>query len=68
MNLYQLVAKGESINGYMHTLRSKTVYKSEEEALQHKAKFIENCCDQSHFECLIEDTIKMSISVLELED
>jgi hypothetical protein len=63
--IYQLFAKGDSMNGYRFQMKSKKVFKAVELAEAHKAEFFTKCTDDSNFECADPETL--SIKIIELE-
>ena len=66
MVIYQLLAKGESLNGYRFHMKSKKVFKTTELAEKHKSEFFARCTDDNNFECADPDTLEIKIIELEL--
>ena len=66
--LYGLSARGQSLNGWVFKSLSKDLFYTKELAEAHKAKFIEKCCDTSHFECAERESLEITFVEFELQD
>ena len=64
--IYQLFAKGDSVNGYRFQMKSKKVFKTVELAEAHKPEFFKKCTDVNNFECAYPETLDIKIIELEL--
>ena len=64
--IYQLLAKGESLNGYRFQMKSKKVFKTKSLAEAHKQDFFIKCTDDNNFECADPETLEIKIIELEL--
>jgi SPX domain protein involved in polyphosphate accumulation len=64
--IYQLLAKGESLNGYRFQMKSKKVFKTIALAEAHKQDFFIKCTDDNNFECADPETLEVKIIELEL--
>lgn len=67
MKLYQLTATGGTAFGFVSTYHSKDVFTKKELAEAGIPKFIENCCDDSFANYMINDVDhKISVKIIEL--
>lgn len=66
--IYQLFAKGESLNGYRFQMKSKKVFSTKAIAESHKQEFFIKCTDDNNFECADPETLEIKIIELELID
>ena len=64
--IFELIAKGETCNGYSCAFHSKYMFKTEEEAKEEIETFKANCCDSTKFEYLDEKSMEIHIMSREL--
>ena len=64
--IYQLFARGDSLNGYRFQMKSKKVFKTMALAEAHKQDFFIKCTDDNNFECADPETLEIKIIDLEL--
>lgn len=64
--IYQLSAKGDSVNGHRFKMNSKKLFKTKQLAEANKQEFFDKCCDENHFEYASPETLQISIIELEL--
>lgn len=58
---FSLLARGDSLNGWPFKMHSKAVFDRREDAEAYMLAFRAACCDQRHFECADERTLKVEI-------
>ena len=59
--VYELVAQGDSENGYAFHMRSKQVFATYPLAEKEIPEFKERCCDQAFFEVAVKETLKIKV-------
>lgn len=64
--VFQLHAKGDSINGWRFNMKSKSVFLVYEDAEKFIPEFKELCCDQAQFECAEAEGLTVEIISLDL--
>lgn len=65
---YQLLADGESRNGWRFKSRSKAIYARREDAERAIGEFKDKCCDEKSFECAYPESLKIEVQELEFYD
>ncbi len=64
--IYQLSAKGDSVNGHRFKMNSKKLFRTKELAEANKSEFFDKCCDENHFDYASPETLEIYVIELEL--
>jgi hypothetical protein len=66
--IYQLWARGNSMNGWVFRMKSKAVFLNRAEAEKYVEYFRARCIDPNEFECADPEGLEITIGELELHD